>query len=222
MRAGDFTLHSFCWATALVTHLRSFLWANPTSLIIMRFKTLVTWSISLSYSSRSLAQSTLNPSNCVKGSGVTAFPNCNYLYDTINRCAGPSGNTGAPFIACLCNQALFNAYFGCESEQRFASETTSSMAHSSQVLPTGIALATAESLSLPPLHPFRPLRHRRTMTFALPFSQAVQALLKNTSSAPFHILVKSSFRVSASESFFPWNILASLWAILRACRVRQL
>jgi hypothetical protein len=38
----------------------------------------------------SLAQTTLDPSVCVKGSGVTAFTNCNYLYDTINKCNGTS------------------------------------------------------------------------------------------------------------------------------------
>jgi len=64
------------------------------------------------------AQVTLNASACVKGSGVTAFPDCDYMQDTITSCAGPGVASGAPFIACMCNQELFNSYFGCESEER--------------------------------------------------------------------------------------------------------
>jgi hypothetical protein len=59
-----------------------------------------------------VAQTTLDPSSCVKNSAVTAFPQCNYLFDTTDKCARPSVLSGAPYIVRMCNQPLFNAYFG--------------------------------------------------------------------------------------------------------------
>jgi hypothetical protein len=57
------------------------------------------------------AQATLDASACLPGSGVSTLPACNYLSSQISYCAGPQVATGAPAIACFCNQKLFNSFF---------------------------------------------------------------------------------------------------------------
>ncbi|KAF2098859.1 hypothetical protein NA57DRAFT_56497 [Rhizodiscina lignyota] len=66
--------------------------------------------------SLSLAQTALDPTKCVKGSGVTALPQCDYLYDTVDKFNSTA--PGSAFVNCFCNQKLFNSVFDCESEQR--------------------------------------------------------------------------------------------------------
>ena len=58
------------------------------------------------------AAATLDPNCCVKDSGVTAFPNCNYMNSVISSCAASTVSAGPEYISCFCNQALFNAIYG--------------------------------------------------------------------------------------------------------------
>jgi len=62
-----------------------------------------------------VAQSVYDPAQCVSGSGVTTFANCNYLDNELLKCGSEPPTS---FIPCYCNQAYFNAIFGCESETR--------------------------------------------------------------------------------------------------------
>jgi hypothetical protein len=95
----------------------------------------VIWTVFLLQASSAISQTcntaavTQDPNCCLKDSGITTFSNCNYMSDTINSCFGPSVSAGAPFISCFCNQALFNAIFGCvnqedEKEERITNQLT--------------------------------------------------------------------------------------------------
>jgi hypothetical protein len=57
------------------------------------------------------AQTTLDASACLPDSGVSTLSACNYLSSQVSYCAGPQVATGAPAIACYCNQKLFNSFF---------------------------------------------------------------------------------------------------------------
>ena len=56
------------------------------------------------------SQPALNPSLCIKGSPVTAFPNCNYMDNTIEACNNTA--TEAQFLSCFCTQAILNSIIG--------------------------------------------------------------------------------------------------------------
>jgi hypothetical protein len=79
-----------------------------------------TWIHFLLFAAPIIAQSTascdpknpLDPACCVQGNGITAFPNCHYVNDTIYKCASLSVSKGAPFVSCFCNQALLNSFYG--------------------------------------------------------------------------------------------------------------
>jgi len=62
-----------------------------------------------------VAQSVYDPAQCVSGSGVTTFANCNYLDSALLKCGSEPATS---FVPCYCNQAYFNAILGCESETR--------------------------------------------------------------------------------------------------------
>jgi hypothetical protein len=72
---------------------------------------LTVYTVVLALISIGLTQTTLNASQCIKNSGITTFAACDYLYDTIDYCAGPSVASGAPFVSCYCNQQVFNAFY---------------------------------------------------------------------------------------------------------------
>ena len=125
------------------------------------------------WTSPGLGQSfTYSQSSCVGSDPVTAFPNCNYLYDTIDKCSGPTVEGSANYISCMCNQELFNSYFGYDQISIYnttaliitvAIQKTDSalaiprvMAPSKRGFPNGTAFATVVPL-LPSLHhPYRP------------------------------------------------------------------
>jgi hypothetical protein len=48
---------------------------------------------------------------CDPDSPLTTLSVCNELKSTITYCAGPAVASGAPFIECFCNQAVFNDYY---------------------------------------------------------------------------------------------------------------
>jgi hypothetical protein len=64
------------------------------------------------YATLGLADITWSATDCLPGSGVTAFPNCNYLDETEQKCAALSSVQDEAYIPCLCNQPLFNAFYG--------------------------------------------------------------------------------------------------------------
>ena len=57
------------------------------------------------------AQTTLDASYCLPDSGISTLSACNYLSSRISYCVGPQVATGAPTVACYCNQKLFNSFF---------------------------------------------------------------------------------------------------------------
>jgi hypothetical protein len=63
------------------------------------------------YFLHTLAQTTLDASACLPNNGVSSFSACDYLYNQISYCDSPQVATGAPTIACYCNQKVFNAFF---------------------------------------------------------------------------------------------------------------
>ena len=182
------------------------------------------------WTSPGLGQSfTYSQSSCVGSDPVTAFPNCNYLYDTIDKCSGPTVEGSANYISCMCNQELFNSYFGYDQISIYnttaliitvAIQKTDSalaiprvMAPSKRGFPNGTAFATVVPL-LPSLHhPYRPSPLHVIQTSTPKSTTPVKAgntLSKNATLPTLNNLYP--FRpVSANQHCYQWITLACIY-----------
>lgn len=55
------------------------------------------------------SQATLDPSNCVPGSGITTFANCNSAESSVSKCA--TATDTSDFLSCWCEQKLLTNVF---------------------------------------------------------------------------------------------------------------